>query len=212
MSLIFSPRPRFLSWFGFPFVSLLCLGGAAPARGAVVVVDDFIGTPLGTRTVVAGTSPSSSTTASGTFTESGGVATMVVGGGGNGVGTVTLTWNFPAKDLTDAGNNAQFFLEFPTLQRASGNPGDPALDVTVYATDKFGTQGIYSTGVSSQSPFNLVFNFNCAGGGVCFTPNPDWTKITQVQVYIAFPGNYTYTTTCYAPGPLDTRLCHAASF
>jgi hypothetical protein len=172
------------------FASALLVGVALPVRAASVMVDDFSGNRLGTRTVNLLPAPGTSTTAQGTFAESGGYATMTFGGDGNGQGGVQLTYNFSATDLTSGNTNEQFFLAFASIERSNAQAWETAMNAAITVTDSHGTSGTYSTGIASASPFNMVFNFNCSGGGVCFSPNPDWTSITRIVVLLQFPGNY----------------------
>ena len=174
-------------------IASLCL--AAPSWAAQVVIDDFSGGVLGTRTVNLLPAPGTSTTPPGTFSQSGGVATMTMSGNGNGQGGVELVYNFSATDLTDGYLNRQFFLEFPQIQRSPENPGDTALSISIQVTDSSGTVGYFGTSVSSQSPINIVLNFYCSDGGVCFSPQPDWTSITKVDVTMLFPSSHVDSTT-----------------
>jgi hypothetical protein len=184
----------------FPLLAavLFSLASVHPARAATVIIDDFAGNVRGSRTVNLLPPAGTSTTPQGTFVEAGGVATMTMTGNGNGVGGVELIYNFSATDLTDSGNNSQFFLEFTQLERSPGNPWDPAINIQITARDSGGTTGYYSLGTSSQSPFNIVLNFSCPPanpGCPTFTPQPNWTSITRVTAYMTFPSNYTAATT-----------------
>jgi hypothetical protein len=174
------------------------VGTAIPARAASIMVDDFSGNRLGTRTVNLLPAAGTSTTAPGTFTESGGYATMTFGGDGNGQGGVRLTYNFSATDLTSGNTNEQFFLAFASIERSNAQAWETAMNASITVTDSHGTSGTYSTGIASASPFNMVFNFTCSGGGVCFSPNPDWTSITRIVVLLQFPSNYTSGSTTTA--------------
>ena len=169
------------------------------ASAALVLLDDFAGSRIGARTVTLYPAANTSTTAQASFSESGGVATMVMGGAGNGIAGVRLAYDFSSYDMTSGGANTQFFLDFPQISRPNApSATDSAVNVSISASDSHGVTGIYGTSVQSVSDFNIILNFDCSGGGVCFTPMPDFRHITRVEVLIMFPSNYTagnYTTT-----------------
>lgn len=160
----------------------------AQASGQPIVIDDFGGNVLGTRTVTNLPLPNTSTTSTATFAESGGVATMVSNGNGNSAGGTQLDYAIPTTDLTAAGNNTQFFLEFNSIQRTPEVVGETSASIGIVLTDSAGHTGSYSTGVQNTGAFNIVLNFNC-NGGTCFSGNVDFTKITHVQVLIMYPTN-----------------------
>ena len=114
------------------------------AGGLPVVIDDFNGNTLGTRTVVPLPAPGTSTTAAGTFQQNGdGTATMTMNGHGNGVGGVELDYT-PASpvDLTSGGTDTQFFIDFHAIQRLPvQSDGETALNLTVQVTDSRGREG-----------------------------------------------------------------------
>jgi hypothetical protein len=187
-------RPiRFL--FAALALLLVAIGGvataapAAAAAGAPVVIDDFSGGILGTRTVTAINGSSS-------FSQSGGVGTIVGKAPYADSGGIQLTYALPAAtDLTSSGNNTQFFLQFNSILRSPADDTNLAAQIGIVLTDSAGHTGSYSTGISSVSPFNIVLNFNCSGG-TCFSGSVDFTKVTNVQVNIMTPGNYdTHTLT-----------------
>ena len=170
----------------------------AAAVHAPVLVDDFSGNHLGTRTVTG--QNGGGTSAAGTFTEAGGLATMTMSGAGNSVGSVLLDYaNIPNADLTAGGNNAQFFVEMPSIVRSNENPGDTAVSISIIVTDAAGHQGTVNTGIgsvpapgfsiaitlcnTSQAPANTVC-FGNSGGLI------DFTRITHVSLLYMYPGNY----------------------
>ncbi|WP_170207807.1 beta strand repeat-containing protein [Rarobacter incanus] len=164
---------------------------APAAQAAAVVIDDFNGSTLGTRNVTALPVPDTSTTAPGTFSQSGGFGTAVMGGNGNGIGGVQLTYDFPAgKDLTSGGLNKQFYLEFQSIQRLP-NPTNysTALTVSISARDTAGTTGTYNTGINSGVGQNVALNLDCSVNSVCFSPQPNFAAINQVTVTLKFPQN-----------------------
>jgi Putative Ig domain len=174
---------------------LVAIGGvataapAAAAAGAPVVIDDFSGGVLGTRTVTP-------LNGSSTFSQSGGVGTIVANAPYADSGGIQLDYALPsATDLTSHGNNTQFFLQFNSILRSPADDTNLAAQIGIVLTDSAGHTGSYSTGISSVSPFNIVLNFNCSGG-TCFSGSVDFTKITHVQALIMTPGNYdTHTLT-----------------
>lgn len=172
----------------------------AAAAGAPIVIDDFSGNRLGTRTVT-NHPQRDSTTPAGSFTESDGVGVVVARGNGNSAAYTTLEYNLAgATDLTAGGNNKQFFLEFNSIQRTP-LPGpleaDTAMIVGVNLVDSAGRTGNFSTGITNTLGQNIVLNWECSGG-VCFSGNADYTKITKVTVTVSYPTNYDYTRTLRA--------------
>lgn len=163
---------------------ILGLGTLAPA--ATIKVDDFSGNRLATPVVTRLPPDGTSTSPPGTFTEVDGGATMTFQSSGNGDSGIELQWDFPGIDLTDGGLNAQFFLEFVSIARTN-TTWQPAMNITVYAVDTNNVEGVYGSSIPPVAPFDMVFNFNCAGGGVCFSPNPNWTRIRQIRVRMVAP-------------------------
>ncbi len=165
-------------------------GVVAPVASAAapIVIDDFAGNTAGPRTVTPLPLPNTSTTAPGQFSQAGGVATMTMNGNGNGQGGVQLDYVLPSLDLTSDGNNTQFFLVFNSIQRLPEIIGQSAAIISIQLTGG-GVTGSYSTGVANTGPFNIVLNFSCAANPVCFTPQPDFTKVTHVTVSILYPQN-----------------------
>jgi hypothetical protein len=169
---------------------LVAIGGvataapAAAAAGAPVVIDDFSGGILGTRTVTALNGSSS-------FSQSGGVGNITANAPYADSGGIQLDYALPsATDLTSHGNNTQFFLEFNSILRSPADDFNDAATIGIVLTDSSGHTGTYSTGIQSVSPFNIVLNFSCADNSVCFSGSVDFTKITHVQALIMTPGNY----------------------
>lgn len=179
-------------------VAALLVGGGvwvaspAVAAPAPVIVDDFDGTVLGTRTVTTLPLPNTSTTAPGTFTQSGGSGTMTMGGYGNAAGGVQLAYSMPSTDLTSGGSNTQFMLDFASIQRTGTTPLDPTAAIISISVTGGGITGTYSTGVGNTGPFNVVLNFSCASGP-CFSPQPDFTHVTAIQVTVMYPRNHEAT-------------------
>lgn len=175
----------------------------AQAAGAPIVIDDFSGTTIGTRTVT--NNPTrDSTSSQGTFTQANGVGTMVSHGNGNTVGNTTLEYTLAGPtDLTAGGNNKQFFLEFNSIHRAWTDPAtenDLAAIIGVEIFDSSGRRGNFSTGIINTLGQNIVLNWVCDAGGACFSGNADFTKTSRIVVTVSSPTNY-------APNrPLTTEL------
>lgn len=180
---------------GIAAIAVVTVGAitvAPTASAATVLIDDFAGSVLGTRTVQTLPAPNTSTTAAGTFSESGGIGTIVAGGDGNSAAGVRLTYNMSAKDLTSGGANDQFFLEFTDIARGpQPELYSTAANISIAVTSANGVTGTYSTGVNSTNgPFNIVLNMNCNVNPVCFNPQPNFTQVTKVEVSIMFPTNH----------------------
>ena len=92
-------------------------------------------------------------------------------------------------DLTSAGNNTQFFLEFGSIQRLPvQNIAETAASISIQVTDANGVTGNYNTGISNVIGFNVVLNFNCSPGqSACFSPQPNFTNVTNVTVEVRYP-------------------------
>ena len=165
------------------------VAGSAEAVGTPVMIDDFAGIHGGTRTVTPLPLPGASTTSPGTFSESGGLATLTMNGNGNAVGGVSLSYAMSNVDLTSAGNNTQFFLEFASIERLPVQSlGETAASISILVTDANGVQGVYNTGISNVIGWNVVLNFNCSQGqSACFSPQPDFTNVTNVTVEVRYP-------------------------
>ena len=179
---------------GLAMTAVGAVAVAPAAHAATIMIDNFSGTVLGTRTTTALPLPQTSTTPPGTFTESGGFGTFNVGGAGNGIGGYQLRYNFTNRDLTDGGLNNQFFAEFASIQRTP-NPHlyYTALSITIKARDSSGVVGTYNTGVNSTGQFNIVLNMFCSPGqSSCFTPQPNFASINQIEVEVMFPSNHHY--------------------
>ncbi len=188
---------------GMTAIAVMTVGALAlapSASAATVVIDDFAGSVLGTRTVQTLPEPNTSTTSPGTFSQSGGVGTLIAGGNGNSAAGVRLTYDMPSKDLTSGGLNNQFFLEFADISRGpSPSSYSTAANISIAVTSANGVTGSYGTGVNSTNgPYNIVLNMNCSVNPVCFTPQPDFTHVTKVQVSITFPSNYESASTLTA--------------
>ena len=105
-------------------LSLLAVRPAVAAEPPVMI-DNFAGAVLGTRTVTGLPSPDQATTPPGTFSQTGGVGRIQATGNGNRPGGVQLDYAFPSTDLR-AGD-----AEHPTPGRvrshrsAAGAAGPP---------------------------------------------------------------------------------------
>ncbi|MGA7148606.1 MAG: putative Ig domain-containing protein, partial [Microbacterium sp.] len=152
-------------------------------------IDDFSGSTAGPRVVTPLPRPGESTQAPGTFAEAGGSATMTMGGSGNRPGGVELGYALPHLDLTSQGNNTQFFLAFSSIARSGVEAWETAAQVSISLTGG-GIVGTYSTAISTTGPFNIVLNFSCVSSPVCFSPQPDFTDVTEVEVTFLYPQSH----------------------
>lgn len=182
----------FVTMVSLAFVAVfLGVPPMAAHADAALTIDDFSGSVYGTRTVTPLPLPDTSTTAPGTFTQTGGEGILTFGGNGNAVGGVQLDYAFSgALDLRAGSNNAQLFFETTSIQRTGGQVGDTATILTAQVTDSGGTVGTYSTSISSATAQNLVLNFDCTTNPVCFTPQINFARVTHLRVTFAFPSNY----------------------
>ncbi|HEX4445000.1 MAG TPA: putative Ig domain-containing protein [Galbitalea sp.] len=167
---------------------LVAVGGiffAAPAdaaSGVPVVIDDFSGGILGTRTVTPNGSAS--------FSQANGVGTVVASSPGTDTGGVALNYALPsATDLTSHGNNTQFFLEFNSIEFAPADNVVESAAISIQLTDSSGHTGNYGTAIEAVAPFNIVLNFNCTINPVCFSGAVDFTRITNIQINVGMEGN-----------------------
>ncbi len=179
-------------------LALMVLAGAllsGAAQADFIQIDGF--TPVigsANRTVTQYPLPSTSTTTNGsTFSESGGKAQLTLGGNGNTAGAVELVYNFSSPiDLTDGGTNDQFFLVMDSITRPEALEGESALQVSINVTGG-GKTGTYSTSIGEvPGGQSLALNFYCDVNPVCFYQGqqPDFSSITQIKVWLAFPTNY----------------------
>lgn len=111
---------------------------------------------------------------------------MTMGGSGNARGGMELSYTLPHLDLTSQGNNTQFFLAFSSIDRSGVEAWETATQVSISLTGG-GVTGFYSTSISSTGPFNIVLNFSCSPNPVCFSPQPDFTDVTEVEVTFFYP-------------------------
>ena len=162
------------------------------AVGRPVVIDNFNGTVLGTRTITPGPAPETSTTSPATFTLTPGLLTTTMNGNGNSAASLTLDYAMHDEDITDGGNNTQFFLEFQSIERTpvpQGQEGQTAALIGITVTDSSGNSGSYQTGISNTGPFNVVLNFSCSSGGTCFSGAPNFASINDISISITYPQN-----------------------
>ncbi|HEY2644010.1 MAG TPA: putative Ig domain-containing protein [Galbitalea sp.] len=177
--------------FAFLALVLVIVGGvataqpAAAASGAPVVIDDFAGGILGTRTInYLGDSSFSQNSATGK-------ATIVAHSPYADTGGVQLNYAEASPiDLTSNGNNTQFFLSFDSIERTPADDINDAAVIGIQLTDSTGKVGNYSTGIQSVAPENIVLNFACVDGPPCFSPVPNFRSITNIQVTVMQEGNY----------------------
>ena len=177
-------------------VGVVGAGAVPPAQavGAPVVIDDFGGTTRGVRTVTVintGTSPDP------IFNQAGGVGTMQLNGSGNSATGIELGYTFPETDLTVGGSNTQFFVEFASIQRTPEVVGEHAAAISISVTDATGATGVYGTSIGNTDAWNVVLNFACSAGSTCFTPQVDFSRVTEMTLTVSYPRNLdpTHSTT-----------------
>ena len=96
--------------------------GPAVAAEPPVMIDNFAGAVLGTRTVTGLPSPDQGTTPPGTFSQSGGVGRVNATGNGNRPGGVQLDYAFPSTDLRAGKADTRFLVEFASIDRQPEPP------------------------------------------------------------------------------------------
>ena len=184
--------------------------GLAPAAAAgLVVVDDFSGTTLGTRTVTetpapkaagpdgtgsgsAGSGGTGGTSARSAFAQPAGGATVVTLTGGDSPAGVQLDYVFPATDLTSAGADGRVLVALTGIEQSPAAVA-PAT-VTLSVTDSTGTTGSYATTLPASGAASLAVDLGCAGGassavssdvlGGCLAPAVDPTRATALRLAI----------------------------
>ena len=114
---------------------------------------------------------------------------MTMGGTGNRQGGMELDYTLPHLDLTSLGNNTQFFLVFDSISRSGVDATMPAAQVSISLTGG-GVTGVYTTAIATTGPFNIVLNFSCDPNPVCFSPQPDFTDVTDVTVTFLYPQSH----------------------
>ncbi|MCG8393431.1 MAG: tandem-95 repeat protein [Pseudomonadales bacterium] len=173
--------------------ALLVLTGlflSGHAAAANIQIDGF--TPvIGSASRNIAPLPAGTTTNAYSFSESGGQALLTLGGNGNTPGAVELIYNFSSPiDLTDGHTNDQFFMVLDEVIRPAAPDGSSALHVSISVTGG-GQSGTYGTGMGeAPSGHSIALNFYCDVNPVCFSGAPDFTSVTQIKVYLAFPTNY----------------------
>ena len=145
-------------------LSWLAVGPAAAAEPPVMI-DNFAGAVLGTRTVTGLPSPDQGTTPPGTFSQSGGVGRINATGNGNRPGGVQLDYAFPSTDLRAGETNTRFLVEFATIDRQPEPPAPQgAVLVTVTVDDANGGSSRYSSVLNNSRDHDLALNLECAAG------------------------------------------------
>ncbi|UFU05293.1 putative Ig domain-containing protein [Ruania halotolerans] len=186
--------------------SLVALGVVvtAPSASAIgaVVIDDFNGATLGSRTV--DLSPAMGGTQATTFSESGGAGVFSIGGQGTSVGSATLTYAMPGPtDLTEGWTNTRISFPFESIQRTPDDPGT-ALSFGVTLVDADGNSDSIFSGIASTTDFDASFPLRCeSAGAVCFE-GVDATRISTVILDLRAPGNLD-------PHSVSVRLAGLAS-
>jgi large repetitive protein len=188
---------RVVTRISLGLVALAGIVGISVPAGAVgvpVIIDNFSGTVLGTRTITPLPLPQTSTTPAGTFAQANAEGTMTMSGQGNGDAGTELDYSVPSGvDLTGAGNNSQLLVDFALVHQipASGQPTlGVSMSISVTSTNGNScTSGL--DGVGNYFAFNAAFSFSQDfGGGVgsCVGGKAvDWTHIADVNFTFYYP-------------------------
>ncbi len=158
---------------------LLVAPAAVAADAPAIVVDDFLGAPLGSR-VIGGSGSSVTVTP--------GAARIAIGAGG-GVPYAEIVWDLPAPvDLTRGGALTQLQLDY---SGAGGNTSSNPVSMGIYLTDANGKdRSRGGTGLLAGSG-KFVANFVQQGPDDVryLTGTGDLTRITQVKIQLLAPSN-----------------------
>ncbi|MGO3886847.1 MAG: hypothetical protein ACTJHU_11165, partial [Mycetocola sp.] len=174
----------------------LALPSAATASGSLMI-DDFLNTPLGERSVQ--TSNNDGTSALPTVNTDGSGAGVTLHANGNSRVTATLRYSFDAPvNMSAFGQNSQFSVALNSAVRSSVSTGEPdvsgaeAVHVGVRFTDSLGRQSELFTGMgTTESPHVVAFPFYCTSGTtVCFNTTASINLVTAVELIIQSPRNY----------------------
>jgi hypothetical protein len=167
---------RALSLFIGLFVTLL--SGIRPAQAALIIIDDFDGIVLGTRSV--SLSDSGGTTSMPSFGESGGVGTIVLPANGNSFSVVELSYNWAVPlDFTDGGINTQLYFEFASVSH--NHPDTWRSAGTIQATVTTLVGGVprndvtFGVGIGQQANIVMAYPFSY------FTGTPNWNQVVAIK-------------------------------
>ncbi|HVO88845.1 MAG TPA: Ig-like domain repeat protein [Casimicrobiaceae bacterium] len=178
--------PRNL-WFRLPLYArvlalMVALLLACVQAHAAIVIDDFGGSRLGTRSVsydnAGGTSPMP------TFTESTLDGYFDLNSSGNSITSVHLTYSVPAPfDITEGGANKQFLLEFASATRIPSQIAATCFQIfiTIYTTT--GTLQ-YGSGIAAFNTIN-----NMALDWSQFSGSGSTSSVTGVDIDVTTGGN-----------------------
>ena len=170
--------------FRYGFVCLvlfvITLLAVTPAQAALIVVDDFDGFTIGTRTVTL--SNNGGLTAMPTFSQSGGVGTMWLSADGNSLTSIEFnySWSTP-RDFTDGGINNQFYFEIDSITHTdASNPFSSAVSVQIVATTLVsGTPTVTnSTGVCFGQGTDVIMTYPFAN----FIGAANFAQVTGLRI------------------------------
>jgi hypothetical protein len=165
---------------GFLIGSMPLQAGAAVTS---VVIDDFGGTVLGTRTVTPLGATRAVARESPGFAQSDGVATLLVPGKGTTPTGVVLDYAFDPTDLTVGGSNDTLRVAFGSrgTRRTSIGP----VSVSVWITDSAAATGSYRTTVPAGGD-DLSIALSCGGSpAACVSSDVDLTKATSLRLLVS---------------------------
>lgn len=173
---------------GLVVVGGLLICWTPPQAGAAatsVVVDDFAGTVLGTRTVTP--LPLTAGVASGApgFQQSDGVATVLLPGKESTTTAVQLDYAFDPTDLTVAGANGTLRIQFGGGGTGASSVDRGPVSVSVSITDSAAVTGSYQTTVPAGGAA-LSVALSCGTSlRACVSPDPDLTKATGLRLLVS---------------------------
>jgi hypothetical protein len=172
------------SLFRYSFIGLylfvMTLLVVRPAQAALIVVDDFDGFTIGTRTVTL--SNSGGLTPMPTFSQSGGVGTMWLSADGNSLTSIEFNyaWSNP-RDFTDGGINNQFYFEIDSITHTdASNPFSSAVMVQIVATTLVGGTPTVtnSTGVGFGQGTDVIMAYPFAN----FIGTANFAQVTGLRI------------------------------
>ncbi|HSU35028.1 MAG TPA: hypothetical protein VLJ88_05155, partial [Propionibacteriaceae bacterium] len=156
-------------------LSFLVVRPAAAAEPPVMI-DNFAGAVLGTRTVTGLPSPGQATTPPGTFSQAGGVGRIQATGNGTRPGGVQLDYAFPSTDLRAGDANTRLLVEFAAIDRQPEPPAPQgAVLVAITVGDANGGSSSHSSVLDNSGNVDLALNLDCGARSTdCLSGNADF--------------------------------------
>jgi hypothetical protein len=173
---------------GLVVVGGLLICWTPPEAGAAatsVVVDDFAGTVLGTRTVTPLPVTAGVASRAPGFQQSDGVATVLLPGKGPATTAVQLDYAFDPTDLTVAGANGTLRIQFGGGGTSASSVDRGPVSVSVSITDSAAVTGSYQTTVPAGGA-ELSVALSCGSSlRACASPDVDLTKATGLRLLVS---------------------------